>query len=125
MTHYNLARMHQRFRWSIPIYNQIDYIAGSSRYTTSVKDAQSWAGCTLPIDHRLVTMDLIAPKQHWYITDNHHNPTIDTEKLTTYRYVQKDFIEYVSSKLPNTPTLKLAGFFLEQFFTRLRKKQLG
>ena len=39
----------------------------SQRYMTSVKDARSWgAGCTLLSDHKLVTMDLLAPKQHEY-----------------------------------------------------------
>ena len=42
-----------------PFTTKIDYITISSRYKTSVKDARSWAGCTLPSDHRLVTMDLI------------------------------------------------------------------
>ena len=33
---------------------KIDYIAISSRYITSVKDAHSRAGCILPSDHKML-----------------------------------------------------------------------
>ena len=49
----------------------------SEWYKTSVKDARSLAGCTLPSDHKLVTMDLLAPEQHGYRWRN-------TNKLTIY-----------------------------------------
>ena len=49
---------------SIPIYNQIDYIAISNQFKRSVKNVHSLSGCALPSDHRLVTMNLMPPKRH-------------------------------------------------------------
>ena len=70
-------------RSHIPAFNQIDYITVSKSYKTSVKDAWSWAGCTLPNDHRLVTMGLLAPKQHGYQRHNTNKLIIDN--LIWYR----------------------------------------
>ena len=87
-------------RSHIPAYNQIDYITVSQRYKTSVKDAQLWAGCTLPSDHRLVTMDLLAPKQHGFRQSNTNKLTIDTDNLIQYRHLQKEFAIAVALMLP-------------------------
>ena len=83
----------------IPIYNQIDYITVSQRYKTSVKDARSWAGCTLPSDHRLVTVDLLAPKQHGYRWHTTIKLTSDTDNLIQYRDLQKEFADAVAQKI--------------------------
>jgi len=68
-----------------------------------VKDAQSWAGCRLPSDHRLVTVDLLAPKQHGYRRRNTNKLTIDTDILIQYRELLKDFADAVALKLPAVP----------------------
>ena len=113
-------------RSHIPAYNQIDYITVSQRYKTSVKDAQSWAGCTLPSDHRLVTMDLLAPKQHGYRRRNTNKLTIDTDNLILYRDLQKEFADAVGLKLPAVPLNKLSRneFTVKQFFRRLQERRL-
>ena len=67
-----------------------------------MKDAWSWAGCTLPSDHARISDNgpVIAPKQHWYRRRNTHNPTIDTDRLVQHKDLQK---ESVSLKLPVMP----------------------
>ena len=110
---------------SIPIYNQIDYITVSQRYKTSVKDARSWAGCTLPSDHRLVTMDLLAPKQHWYRQRDNRNPTIDTDSLVQYKDLQKEFAESVSLKLPAMPPKKSSWNEFGAVLQEIAKKKIG
>ena len=70
-------------------------------------------------------MDLITPKRHWYRRHNNHNPTIDTEKLTTYRDVQKVFVEYVSSKLPNTPYTESSWVHFGAVLQEAAKETIG
>ena len=86
---------------SIPIYKQIDYITILCRYRRIVKDARSWSGCTMPSDHRLVTMDIYPPKIHWYRQRATRYPAIDTDLLLTNEDVQRNFVLSVSANLPS------------------------
>ena len=75
----------------------------SQRYKTSVRNAQSWAGCTLPSDHRLVAVGLLAPKQHGYRRRNTNKLTIDTNNLIDGRDLQKEFAVAVALTILAVP----------------------
>ena len=78
----------------------------------SVKDAQSWAGCTLPSNHRLVTVDLLAPKQHGFRQSNTNKLTIHTDNLIHYRDLQ-EFAVAVALMLPTCLWRNPVGMNLE------------
>ena len=110
---------------SIPIHNQIDYITVSQRYKTSVKDARSWAGCTLSSDHRLVTMDLLAPKLQWYRRRDTRKSAIDTDSLVQYKDLQKEFAKSVSLKLPAMPPKESSWNEFGVVLQEIAKQKIG
>ena len=75
----------------------------SQRYKTPVRDAQSSADCTLPSNHRLVTINLIAPKQHGCRWRNTNQLSIDTDNLIDGRDLQKESADAVALTLPTVP----------------------
>lgn len=79
----------------------------------------------MPSDHRLVTMDLFAPKQYWHHQRSKHIPTINIDKLITYRDVQKEFVKSVSSKLPNTPHTECSWVEFGVLLQEIAKEKIG
>ena len=90
-----------------------------------MKDARSWAGCTLPSDHRLVTMDLLAPKLHWYRRCDTRKSTIDTDSLVQYKDLQKEFAKSVSLKLPAMPPKESSWNEFGVVLQEIAKQKIG
>ena len=104
---------------AIPIYNQIDYITISSRYVGSVRNSRTWAGCCLPSDHSLVTIDLTSPVRYWHRKRVLRMSAISTETLCKNSTLQAAFSNAVSKQLPSPLMDHQVGMSWEQYFAVL------
>ena len=76
-------------------------------------------------DHRLVTMDLLAPKLHWYRRRDTRKSTIDTDSLVQYKDLQKEFAESVSLKLPAMPPKESSWNEFGVVLQEIAKQKIG